>query len=80
MTVYILLTGIRVCTGSIGQEAVNAPVRIVVRIALGQFFGCFQFCIEELRVIFGDRQFDTGGIVDKIIRFFHIYFAANWVS
>ena len=77
MTVYILLTGIRVCTGCIGQEVVDTPVRIVVRIALGVSLGFFQFGVEEFRIVLGDRQFDSGSIVDKIICLFRIYFAAR---
>ena len=67
-------------TGRIGQDVIYSPVRIIVRIALGVSFGFFQFGVEEFWIIFSNRQFNSGGIVDKIISFFRIDFAANRVS
>ena len=77
MAVDILLTGVGVGFGAIGEKGVNAPVGVESRVGFGNGFCLFELGIEEFGVVLGDLKFDAGGVVDEIIGLFGVYFPAD---
>ena len=69
VTVDILLAGVGIGFGRIRQEGIDGLVRIKVRVGFSELLGLPELCVEELGVIFCNREFDAGGIIDEVIGF-----------
>ena len=72
MTVDILLAGVRVGPGCLGQEGVNGLVRIEIRVGFCELFRLPELGVEELGVVLGDGELDAGGVIDEVIGFLRV--------
>ena len=77
MTVDILLAGVRVGPGCLGQEGVNGLVRIEIRVGLCELFRLPELGVEELGVVLGDGELDAGGVIDEVIGFLRVDLTAD---
>ena len=80
VTVDILLASIRIGLGNIRHKGIDGLVRVETRDGLCKLL-CFpELSVEEFRVILGDREFDTGGIIDEVIGFLRVDLTADWLG
>ena len=77
VTVDILLAGVGIGFGSIGQEGINGLVRIEVRVGLCELLGLPELGVEEFGVVLGNGEFDAGGIIDEVISLLRINLTAD---
>ena len=77
MTVDILLAGIGIGLGSIGQEGIDGLVGIEIRPGLCELLGLPEFCVEEFGIVLGNGEFDAGGIIDEVIGLFRVDLTAD---
>ena len=77
MTVDVLLARVGIGLGLIREKPVNELVRIQFGVDFCRLFRLFEFGIEEFGVVFCDGRFDSGGIIDEIIRFLRVDLTAD---
>ena len=77
VTVDVLLTGVGIGFGRIRQEGIDGLVRIEIRPGLCELLGFPELGVEELGIVLGDGEFDTGGIIDEVIGLFRINLTAD---
>ena len=77
VTVDVLLARVGIGLGLIREKPVNELVRIQFGGDFCRLFRLFEFGIEEFGVVFSDGRFDSGGIIDEIIRFLLVDLTAD---
>lgn len=77
MAVDVLLFDEGIGLSRIRQEGISELMGIEGWIMFGQFLCGLKFGVEEFRVILGDTDLDTGGVVDEIIGFLGVKFATD---